>query len=369
MTRVRTFAGVVCVCTLALLGSAPIARAGNQGRAEVLLEGLSSPKGLSLNAQRELIVAQGAFGPPGPVLAYATRGRDRGTALPVTDPFALIDVAISPLDGSGWALAASGPNGEVHVFQSVEGVIVDVADITTYQASDPDPVDRDVPPNPIESNPYGLAVLPDGDALVADAAGNDILRVSPDGSVTTVARLDVEEVATDLVPPGTFPFPLPPIMESEAVPTSVTIGRDGAIYVGELKGVPFRPGSSNIWRIEPDAENAWCSTDEPDPTGSCTLYAAGFTAIQDIAFDRNSGRLYVLELAAEGVIAFEAGFVTGEFPPAVLLEVKRGARGNNARSELAPGTLSQPGGVVVLQGQVYVTDGIFTSGRLLHVKR
>jgi hypothetical protein len=26
------------------------------------------------------------------------------------------------------------------------------------------------------------------------------------------------------------------------VPTSVAIGKDGAIYVGELKGFPFRPG-------------------------------------------------------------------------------------------------------------------------------
>jgi hypothetical protein len=368
MSRTRTFACALGVCTLALLSSAPVAVAGNQSKAEVLLDGLSSPKGLSANAQRELIVAQGAFGPPGPVLAYATRGRDRGTAFEVTDPFGLIDVAISPADDSGWALAPSGPNGEVHIFQSIQGQIFDVADITTYQLTDPDPVDRDMPPNPVESNPYGLAVADNGDALVADAAGNDLLRVTPQGEVTTVARFDVEEVATDLVPPDVFPFPLPDVIEAEAVPTTVTIGRDGAIYVGELKGIPFRPGSSNIWRIEPWADQAWCSTDEPDPTGACTLFATGFTAIQDIAADRHSGRMYVLELAAAGVFAFEAGFATGEFPNAVLLELKQGQTGASKRSELAAGALSQPGGVVVLQGQVYVTDEVFTGGRLLHVK-
>lgn len=368
MSRTRAFACALGVSTLALLSSAPVAVAGNQSKVEVLLDGLSSPKGLAANAQRELIIAQGAFGAPGPVLAYVTQGRDRGTAFEVTDPFGLIDIAISPTDGSGWALAPAGPNGEVHLFQRIDGQIFDVADITTYQVGDPDPVDRDMPPNPIESNPYGLAVGADGNALVADAAGNDLLRVTPEGDVTTVARFDVQEVATDLVPPGVFPFPLPPVMEAEAVPTSITIGRDGAIYVGELKGVPFRPGSSNIWRIEPGAEGAWCSTDEPDPTGACTLFATGFTAIQDIAADRHSGRMYVLELAADGVIAFESGFATGEFPNAVLLELKQGQQGASKRSELAAGALSQPGGVAVVQGQVYVTDEVFTGGRLLHVK-
>ncbi len=49
-----------------------------------------------------------------------------------------------------------------------------------YQATDPDPVDQDEPPLP-RSNAYGLTIAPNGDALVADAAGNDIVRVTPDG--------------------------------------------------------------------------------------------------------------------------------------------------------------------------------------------
>ena len=54
------------------------------------------------------------------------------------------------------------------------------------------------------------------------------------------------------------------------------------------------------------------------------MYAKGFTAIQDIAFgkhDKGKSTLYVYELAKDGVLAFEAGLETGEFPPAVLLEV------------------------------------------------
>jgi len=172
-----------------------------------------------------------------------------------------------------------------------------------------------------------------------------------------VARFDLEEVATDLTPiPG-----LPPTMTAEAVPTSVAFGRDGDIYVGELKGFPFRPGSSNVWRIDADAVDAWCTVNGPS---DCTIHADGLTAVQDIAFNSSGIRMYVYELAADGVLAFEAGFETGEFPPAVLLEVRQGRQ-----TELAAGQLSQPGGVTVTgNGNVYVTDGVFGNGRLLLIR-
>lgn len=117
-----------------------------------------------------------------------------------------------------------------------------------------------------------------------------------------------------------------------------------------------------MWRIDADAADAWCSVNTP--SDECTVYASGLTAIQDIAFAPGGSRLYVLELAAEGVLAFEAGLETGEFPPAVLLEI----RGSRTR-ELAAGQLSQPDGIAVHStGNIYVTDGIFTSGRLLRVR-
>jgi hypothetical protein len=101
-------------------------------------------------------------------------------------------------------------------------------------------------------------------------------------------------------------------------------------------------------------------TSDPD----CSVYADGFTAIQDIAFNQRNGRLYVLELAADGVLAFEEGFGTGDFPPAVLLKVKK-----HERVELAAGQLSEPGGVVVAHdGTVFVTDGMFSDGRLLRLR-
>jgi sugar lactone lactonase YvrE len=323
-----------------------------EGEIRVLLTDLSSPKGVDF-FHGSVLIGQGAFGPPGPVLELHRRGPDRGTVDELTDPVGLVDLAAAE-DGSGWGI---GSQDGVLYRRAIDGTISAVLNLHEYQASDPDPYDQDDFPE--ESNPYGLAVLPNGDALVADAAGNDIVRVAPDGSATTIARFDLETIKTDHLPPD---FGLPPEITAEAVPTTVALGPDGHIYVGLLNGFPFRPGASRVWRIDPDAEGALCSVNTPDE--DCTVYAEGFTAIQDIAFDPNDGTLYVLELAEDGVFAFEAGFETGEFPPAVLLEVEK----DGDREELARGELSQPGGIdVARNGNLFVTDGVFTSGRLLRI--
>jgi len=327
--------------------------ASASGSVDILLSGLSSPKGLSLTPGGDLVFGQGAFGPPGPTTLYFLQGTDKGTTVDLTGPENLTDVAAGP-DGSGWAIGgdqnlyrkAPGPDGAVSL----------VLNIPEYQKGDPDPYDQDG--DPAETNPYGLAILPNGDALVADAANNDLLRVTPGGDATTVARFDLETIKTDHLGPDSG---LPPEITAEAVPTSVTLGPDGSVYVGELKGFPFRPGSSHVWKVDPNDEGALCSVNTPDPR--CTIAWSGLTAIQDIYFDTQTSTLYVYELAKDGVGAFEAGFETGDFPPAVLLEVKK-----NKTTELAAGQLSQPGGVVAVnRGHVYVTDGMFSDGRLVEV--
>jgi hypothetical protein len=355
MRSIRLFIALCLGVTAIMLASvvAPV-RADAGPKAKVLLEGLNSPKGLAHDGFGALVLGQGAFGPPDPVLVYPILGRDRGAAIPVSDPIGLVDVAISPFDGTGWGISFNEEEHGVLLHELADGSIVTVLDITEYQAGDLDP--HDLEGIPEESNPYGLAVLPNGDALVADAAGNDLIRVTPEGDAWTVATFANELVATDHLP---FPFP-DPVIPSEAVPTTVTLGPGGDVYVGQLQGFPFRPGTSEIWRIDPDAEGALCTAS--GGSGGCSLHASGFTSIHDIAFG-NGGRMYVYELAADGALAFEAGFEPGGvFPPAVLLEVKK-----NKRTELAAGQLSQPGGVVELKGKVYVTDGMFTGGRLLRV--
>jgi glucose/arabinose dehydrogenase len=187
-----------------------------------------------------------------------------------------------------------------------------------------------------------------------------MLRVSPDGAVVTVARFHPQEVSTDHIPD----FPEPTLM-AEAVPTGIAIGRDGFAYVSELKGFPFRPGSSNVWRVNPWGEDIEC--DPTAPSWRCSVARTGFTALVDIAINTTSRKMYLYSLGEGGVPAFEEGFTTGVFPPAVLLEVSK--RGGTR--QLAEGKLSQPGGVVVAKdGAVFVTDNVFTEfgGRLLRIR-
>jgi hypothetical protein len=340
-------AGLILLGTLA---SASPAAAKTHVR--VLLDDLSSPKGLEVQG-KTIFVSQGWAGPPGPVLAYSQTGRGHRSATPITDPLNLVDI-VGTRDGAGWAI---GTDGVLYRQAEQGGPIDPILDILAYQAADPDPTDKDDPPNPGESNPNGLAALRSNDVLIADAAGNDLLRVSPDGTAVTVARWRNELVSTaHLGDPS-----LPPMLPAEAVPTTVAIGPDGWAYVGQLMGFPGTPGSAHIWRVNPNAEDAVCAVDVAD--ANCSVWKSGFTSIFDIAFNPNNGTLYVYEIAEDGWLAFEEGFQTGEFPPAVLLKVK-----GKKQHELARGQLSQPGGVEVAKdGKVFVTDGMFTGGRLLRI--
>jgi hypothetical protein len=342
-----------------LMTAAPTAA---KGHVDVLLEGLASPKGI-FAGPKSIFVGQGWFGPPGPVLEYSLTGRHRGTAREVTPPAAVADITGTP-DGAGWAISYPSENSVVLVREAAEGAPIEpILDFNAYQAADPDPFDKDVPANPGETNPNGLAPLPNNDVLVADAAGNDLIRVSPDGTARTVARWALQDVGTDhLGDPS-----LPPTLPAEAVPTTVAIGRDGWAYVGQLVGFPAKPGSAHIWRVNPNATNVLCSVSAPN--ANCSVWKSGFTSIFDIAFNPSNSTLYVYEIAKNGWLTFEQGFSNGgDFPPAVLLEVK----GKRIR-ELVPGELSEPGGVAVgRDGSIYVTDGaigIFGShGRLLKIR-
>lgn len=163
----------------------------------------------------------------------------------------------------------------------------------------------------IESNPLDVAKLSGGKALVADAAGNDLLIVDQRGNVDWVATLPVELVSTqdikDLVgcpnPPPEFEdiCNLPPMMPAESVPTSVTIGPDGAYYVGELKGFPAPRNESRVWRIAPGTRHADCGS-----SPACSVVADGFTSIVDLNSGPD-GTVYVTEFDEATWFAVEIG--------------------------------------------------------------
>jgi len=118
----------------------------------------------------------------------------------------------------------------------------------------------------VESNPHGL-LEGAGKHLVVDAAGNSLLAVAPWGRLFTGAVFRSR-------PQG---------RNTDAVPTSMAVGPDGALYVGELTGAPFMPDQATLWRVVPGR----------GPRERCP----GFSYIIDLDFDRR-GNLYVLEHAS-----------------------------------------------------------------------
>ena len=170
---------------------------------------------------------------------------------------------------------------------------------------------------------------------MADAAGNDLLFVSPWGHISVLAVFPtISETAGPglLGPEQTSPVPV----QAQPVPDSLAIGPDGALYVGELGGFPFNVGSSSIYRVVPGQ--------------APTVVASGFTAISDIAFDR-SGRLLVLEIDQAGLLdpAAETGLPT----PGALI----GVHHNGTKSLLASTGLEFPTGLAVSpSGTVYVSN-------------
>ncbi|GAA4085107.1 ScyD/ScyE family protein [Nocardioides kongjuensis] len=241
-----------------------------------------------------------------------------------------------------------------------------VADISAYQKTDPDPWDQEG--FPADSNPFGVVALDDGTVLVSDAAGNDLLRVWPrTGKIRTVARLMPRTVPVPAGLPDVPPEmggPLPPAgtpIVSEPVATSVTVGADGYWYVGELRGFPATPGTSQVWRIKPGTKNATCDPEHPRK-GACKRYADGFTSITDLAAGPKG--IYVLELSKKSWFAFEMGLPGAEEGGLFLVR----PRGTTPRvRELAAGQLKNPGGVDV-SDHVYVAGPLFGPGALLRLR-
>lgn len=201
---------------------------------------------------------------------------------------------------------ANGPTSR-RLFRVSNGNTREIADLGAFEkAVNPDGGE-------IDSNPYAVAALNGGQALVADAGGNDLLIVDQRGNVDWVATFPDELVSTANLKsligcPTPPPNPeldglcdLPPMIPAQPVATSIAIGPDGAYYVGELKGFPGPTGDSRIWRIEPGTRHAACGS-----SPACTVVADGFTSIVDLAFGPD-GKLYVVEID-------EASFLAAELP-------------------------------------------------------
>jgi DNA-binding beta-propeller fold protein YncE len=165
----------------------------------------------------------------------------------------------------------------------------------------------------IESNPYAVADEGYGSAVVADAAGNSIVRVT-NGKVSTVAvlpainqKLDKDTVRKlkrqvnrklerkdkDPIKRDYFDVCIGKKFASNPVPTDVEVGPGGNLYVSTLPGFPELPGYARVYRVNP-------------ATGALSVVAKGLTGATDLAV-ADDGTIYVSELFAFQVSTIDPG--------------------------------------------------------------
>jgi sugar lactone lactonase YvrE len=360
---------VVAVAAVISVVFLPSALARGAATLTVLADGLDNPRGITIGEDGDLFVAESGrggtnckkipgfgkacFGMTASITRVAADGSSASTVVKLPSgagkdgvgASGASDVAVE--DGVFFVAMGGAPPNAADVFGPKAAWFNDlltakpretVADLGKYEANhDPDGAG-------VDSNPYAVARV-DGGTIVADAGGNSLLFVADGSSKPKLVATFPTQELTD---------PDDNVIPAQAVPNTVTVGPDGAWYVGQLTGFPFTPDASRVWRIEPGTRKAACDADAT--TGPCTLYADGLTAIIDIAFGPD-GKLYVLEIAKNGVGALEGGDPTPEDLTGALLRMD----GPDTFTEIASEGLVTPAGLAISDdGRIFVTNhGIF----------
>lgn len=162
-----------------------------------------------------------------------------------------------------------------------------------------------------DSNPNAL--LPVGDRVYVIDAGANTLDVVSGHRIKVLAY-----------------FPVPAGSPTDAVPTCIDRGPDGALYVGELLGGTFAPGHARVWRVVPGHKPR--------------VWATGLTAVNGCGFGPD-GSFYATEFEVNGLNP------TGN-PAGDVVRIDR----HHNLTHLAVGHLSVPSGFTADKHAIYVSN-------------
>ncbi|MGA8977965.1 MAG: ScyD/ScyE family protein [Pedococcus sp.] len=169
----------------------------------------------------------------------------------------------------------------------------------------------------VDSHPYAVTAWRDGSWIVADAGGNDLLKVDPHGKVSLVAVLPTQPllITEEFAQANGVPDCVGQTYAFEPVPTDVEVGPDGMLYVTTLPGGPEDPSAGargSVYKVNP-----W--------SGHATRVATGFAGATGLTFgpDRT---IYVAELFAGRVSKVRGGMpkAVASLPGALAVEYGNG---------------------------------------------
>lgn len=184
------------------------------------------------------------------------------------------------------------------------------------------------------TNPYDLVPAPEGGLLVSDSGVNSVLHVSEEGVISDYVTFPQQEIST---PQGR--------RKIDVVPTGLTLGPDGAVYLASLTGRPFPPKAASIYRLE-DINGDGDAMDN----GETTVFAEGFSVATDLAFEED-GSLLVTEFSTDMIrLVREFGAEMAAAIPGRLV------RWRNGTTQVVAEGLVSPTSVAVVGERIFVSE-------------
>ena len=348
--------GSILMIALIVVFSASAVSASGRGLT-VVVEGLHSPRGLAFGPGNILYVANaGDADHAGSIIVIRNSMSQNATYSTVVNGVSTLGSEGEFIGLSGISVLGRGTNQGIFAIMgespqgtgdSSFGALLRVGfDGTTDTLANVGQFDFDwtaLNPDPKEplpdANPYGVLALP-GHIYVTDAGANTLDEVLADGSVRVLAYFP-DEIIRD------------------AIPTCVTQGPDGFLYVGTLALVDsFVIGpSAKVWRLDPAQANLANPAASPK-----TLWASGLWPINGCTFGPD-GNFYASQLFTNP--NWPADFFN---PQGDVVQIP--FSDPSTHNFLTNGALTFAGGVAAANnGDVFVADGTayVENGRVLRI--